>query len=221
MRWCRLPSVLPQMAYAQRYVPCLLMAQVTLRLKLTLSLSPRPGRGMPRDSCRSSKATRRVPRSPSKSNVQPSSSHADHVIQYEFRALQAERLVEVEAAKERYGASTVNFRVSLLEYKRLLTTKSLLHRLMLGAAAQGLQQWTGINGELLQLYSLIARLFLIRTKIAIIYYAPTIFGQIGLTGGSVGLLATGIVGVVNFVLTIPAVLFVDNVSFFGTSPREL
>lgn len=116
-------------------------------------------------------------------------------VQYEFRALQAERLVEIEAAKERYGASTVTFRVSLLEYKRLLTTRSLLYRLMLGAAAQGLQQWTGIN--------------------AIIYYAPTIFAQIGLTGGTIGLLATGVVGIVNFVMTIPAVLFVDN---FGRKP---
>ncbi|KAK4683736.1 MFS transporter, SP family, sugar:H+ symporter, partial [Tremellales sp. Uapishka_1] len=116
-------------------------------------------------------------------------------VQYEFRALQAERLVEVEAAKERYGMSEVNFKVSLLEYKRLFTTKPLLHRLFLGASAQGLQQWTGIN--------------------AIIYYAPTIFAQIGLTGNTIGLLATGIVGVVNFVFTFPAVLFVDN---FGRKP---
>jgi len=116
-------------------------------------------------------------------------------VQYEFRALQAERLVEIEAAKERYGVDNVTWKVSFLEYKRLFTTKPLLHRLMLGAAAQGLQQWTGIN--------------------AIIYYAPTIFEGIGLTGGTIGLLATGVVGIVNFVMTIPAVLFVDN---FGRRP---
>ncbi|WWD16346.1 hypothetical protein CI109_100772 [Kwoniella shandongensis] len=116
-------------------------------------------------------------------------------VQYEFRALQAERLVEREAAKERYGYEDVNFRVNVLEYKRLFTTKPLLHRLMLGAGAQALQQWTGIN--------------------AIIYYAPTIFESIGLSGGTIGLLATGVVGIVNFVFTIPAVLFVDN---FGRKP---
>ena len=117
-------------------------------------------------------------------------------VQYEFRALQAERLVEREAAKERYGQEDVNFRVTMLEYKRLFTTKPLLHRLMLGAGCQTLQQWTGMN--------------------AITYYAPTIFEQIGLTGagagGTISLLATGIIGIVKFVFTIPAVLFVDNVS---------
>ncbi|OXB33690.1 hypothetical protein LQV05_002417 [Cryptococcus neoformans] len=120
-------------------------------------------------------------------------------VQYEFRALQAERLVEREAAKERYGQENVNFRVTMLEYKRLFTTKPLLHRLMLGAGCQTLQQWTGMN--------------------AITYYAPTIFEQIGLTGagagGTISLLATGIIGIVKFVFTIPAVLFVDN---FGRKP---
>lgn len=67
----------------------------------------------------------------------------DPEVQYEFRALQAERLVEREAAKERYGHDDVDLKVSFWEYKRLLTTKPLLHRLMLGAGAQALQQWTG------------------------------------------------------------------------------
>ncbi|KFZ00912.1 hypothetical protein V500_00933 [Pseudogymnoascus sp. VKM F-4518 (FW-2643)] len=112
-------------------------------------------------------------------------------VQYEFSALQAERRAEREAARERYGADDVTWRTELLEYKRLLTTKALLRRVFLGAAAQGLGQWTGIN--------------------AIIYYAPTVFAQIGLSGGTIGLLATGVVGIVNFVMTFPAVLFVDNI----------
>ena len=65
---------------------------------------------------------------------------AEHVeVQYEFRALQAERLVEREAAKERYGSDTVTWKTNLKDYKRLFTTKPLLRRLMIGATAQGLQ----------------------------------------------------------------------------------
>lgn len=66
-------------------------------------------------------------------------------VRYEFRALQAERRAEREAARIRYGADDITWRVELLEYKRLLTTKPLLHRVFLGSAAQGLGQWTGIS----------------------------------------------------------------------------
>ena len=48
------------------------------------------------------------------------------------------------------------------------------------------------------------------------------FRQVGLTGDTVPILATGLVGVVNLVFTIPAVLFVDNlgrkkVLFYGAT----
>ena len=38
------------------------------------------------------------------------------------------------------------------------------------------QQWTGVN--------------------AILYYAPSIFNKLGLTGNTISLLATGVVGIV-------------------------
>lgn len=116
-------------------------------------------------------------------------------IQTEYMGLQAEKLVLQEEFQERYGVSEATWAISAKEYIRLLTTKTLLHRLSLGVAAQSFQQWSGIN--------------------AIIYYAPTIFRQVGLTGGTISILATGVVGVVNFVMTIPAVLWVDN---FGRRP---
>jgi MFS family permease len=52
------------------------------------------------------------------------------------------------------------------------------------------QQWTGVN--------------------FILYYAPFIFQSIGLTGNSISLLASGVVGIVMFLATIPAVLYVDK-----------
>jgi Sugar (and other) transporter len=41
-------------------------------------------------------------------------------------------------------------------------------------------------------------------------YAPQIFKAIGLTGNSIDLLATGVVGVINFFSTIPAIMFLDR-----------
>jgi len=52
------------------------------------------------------------------------------------------------------------------------------------------QQWTGIN--------------------AILYYAPTIFSDLGLTSNTISLLATGVVGILMFLATIPSVLYIDR-----------
>ena len=52
------------------------------------------------------------------------------------------------------------------------------------------QQWNGVN--------------------AILYYAPFIFDGFGFSGSTTSLLATGVVGVVMFLATIPAVLYVDR-----------
>lgn len=45
---------------------------------------------------------------------------------------------------------------------------------------------------------------------AIIYYAPQIFTQIGLSGNSFNLLATGVVGIINILSTILTILFLDR-----------
>lgn len=52
------------------------------------------------------------------------------------------------------------------------------------------QKWTGVN--------------------AILYYAPTIFQQLGLSSDTVSLLATGVVGILMWLATFPAVLWVDR-----------
>ena len=54
-----------------------------------------------------------------------------------------------------------------------------------------MQQWTGIN--------------------AVLYYAPSIFQSLGLTGNTISLLATGVVGIVMFIATLPAVLYIDKI----------
>ena len=44
----------------------------------------------------------------------------------------------------------------------------------------------------------------------ILYYAPFIFSGLGLAGNTTSLLASGVVGVVMFLATIPAVLYLDS-----------
>ncbi|ORY56995.1 general substrate transporter [Pseudomassariella vexata] len=46
---------------------------------------------------------------------------------------------------------------------------------------------------------------------AIIYYAPTMFAQLGLSGKTSGLLATGVYGIVNTLSTLPALFLIDRV----------
>jgi len=63
-------------------------------------------------------------------------------------------------------------------------------RVIVATVTMFFQQWTGIN--------------------AILYYAPTIFMELGLSSNTVGLLATGVVGIVMFLATIPSVLYIDK-----------
>ena len=44
-----------------------------------------------------------------------------------------------------------------------------------------------------------------------IYYAPTIFGQLGLSSNTTSLLATGVYGIVNTLSTLPAVFLIDKI----------
>lgn len=48
-----------------------------------------------------------------------------------------------------------------------------------------------------------------------LYYAPSIFAALGTSSNTTSLLATGVVGVLLFLATIPAVLYVDK---FGRKP---
>ncbi|GAA5814340.1 hypothetical protein MFLAVUS_007834 [Mucor flavus] len=78
--------------------------------------------------------------------------------------------------------------VGLMGYRDLFR-KGIFNRLIIGSLIMFFQQFTGMN--------------------ALIYYAPKIFQSVGLTGSSIALLATGVVGIINFVMTFPAVIYLD------------
>jgi len=71
----------------------------------------------------------------------------------------------------------------------------MFRRVIIATVTMTFQQWTGVN--------------------AVLYYAPTIFAQLGMSSNTTSLLATGVVGIAMFIATIPAVMYIDK---FGRKP---
>ena len=88
------------------------------------------------------------------------------------------------------GSFKSRFLIGFYEYASLVTNPSLFRRTTVACLIMTFQQWNGIN--------------------AINYYAPFIFQGFGFSRGTISLLATGVVGVLEFLFTIPAVLYVDK-----------
>ncbi|KZV68274.1 general substrate transporter [Peniophora sp. CONT] len=119
----------------------------------------------------------------------------DELIQIEYLEIKAQHLFEIEvnaAAFPQYqdGSFKSGFLLGFHSYLSLLTKKSLFFRVMVSSLTMFFQQWTGVN--------------------AILYYAPSIFQSLGLTGNTISLLATGVVGIVMHLATYPAVIWVDK-----------
>ncbi|KAK8164582.1 sugar transporter [Phyllosticta citrichinensis] len=87
----------------------------------------------------------------------------------------------------RFPGITSPVKLALRQYAELFVVRHLNRRLIIACLLQIIQQFTGIST-----------------------YAPTIFKDIGLSGNSVSLLATGVVGVINFFSTIPAIMYLDR-----------
>ncbi|KAF5327608.1 hypothetical protein D9619_004804 [Psilocybe cf. subviscida] len=118
------------------------------------------------------------------------------LVQIEFLEIRAQYLFEKETSELRFpqyqdGSRSSNFKLGLHEYMSLITDRSLLYRVAVGSLTMFFQQWTGIN--------------------AILYYAPSIFKNLGLEGNANSLLATGVVGIAMFLATIPAVIWIDKI----------
>lgn len=120
----------------------------------------------------------------------------DILVRIEFLEIKSLHMFEVETAREKYphlqdGSFTSNFKIGFNDYMSLITNKSLFKRTATACMIMVFQQWNGIN--------------------AINYYAPYIFEDMQLPGNTTTLLATGVVGIVEFLFTIPAVLWVDQI----------
>lgn len=117
------------------------------------------------------------------------------LVQIEYLEIKAQYLFEKEISEIKFpqyqdGTFSSNFKLGLHDYLSLLRTRTLLVRVLIGSLTMFFQQWTGVN--------------------AILYYAPSIFQNLGLTGSTTSLLATGVVGISMFLATIPAVIWIDD-----------
>ncbi|CAL5866466.1 uncharacterized protein PFLUO_LOCUS674 [Penicillium psychrofluorescens] len=112
------------------------------------------------------------------------------LVMNEYLEIKASIMLENTYAKDHFP-NLSGFRLHLAQYMTFLTTWSRFKRLAIGCCVMFFQQFMGCN--------------------AMIYYAPTIFGQLGLDGNTTSLLATGVYGIVNCLSTLPALFWIDKV----------
>ncbi|CZR61521.1 probable MFS quinate transporter [Phialocephala subalpina] len=118
------------------------------------------------------------------------------LVQIEYLEIKAESLFEERAfqrsfpnlaAKEQRSVWVHEF----AQYVNCVRTMDNFKRVCTAWLVMFFQQWSGID--------------------AIIYYAPQVFVSLGLSSGTISLLATGVTGVVFFISTLPAMLIIDKV----------
>jgi len=120
----------------------------------------------------------------------------DHeLIELEFLEIKAQSLFEKRTTAEHFpaladGSAMSTIKLQFVAAGSLFKSMPMFRRVLLATVTMFFQQWTGIN--------------------AILYYAPTIFSDLGLSGNTTNLLATGVVGIAMWLATIPAVLYVDK-----------
>ncbi|KAB2579831.1 Polyol transporter 5 [Lasiodiplodia hormozganensis] len=120
----------------------------------------------------------------------------DHeLIELEFAEIRAQSLFEKKTLAEKFPhlsepTAWNTFKLQWVAIGSLFKTMPMFRRVIVATVTMFFQQWTGIN--------------------AILYYAPQIFNKLGMSSNAVSLLATGVVGIVMFIATIPAVMYVDK-----------
>ncbi|KAG1751451.1 D-xylose-proton symporter [Suillus paluster] len=108
-------------------------------------------------------------------------------VRFEYLEIMAEVRFTREVTKAAYP-NAGPFGQSINNYRALVSSRPKFKRLIVGCLTMVYQQ-----------------------NMAIIYYAPTIFGQLGLDPNTTSLFATGIFGIVNMVATLPAIILLDSV----------
>jgi len=118
------------------------------------------------------------------------------LINLEMIEIQAEAKFEDEINGERFpdlvkpGPMNL-FKLQMARFGLLFSSWAMFRRTAVACLMQFFQQMTGID--------------------CIVYYAPTIFAGLGLSGRTTSLLASGVIGIVFVICTIPAIALIDKV----------
>ncbi|CRG87078.1 Quinate permease [Talaromyces islandicus] len=120
----------------------------------------------------------------------------DEAVELEFLEIKAQSLFEKRSIAEKFPhlaepTAMNTLKLQFVAIGSLFKTMPMFRRVIVATFTMFFQQWTGIN--------------------AVLYYAPTIFGALGMSTNTTSLLATGVVGIVMFVTTIPMMLYVDKI----------
>ncbi|KAG8992509.1 hypothetical protein FRB94_011536 [Tulasnella sp. JGI-2019a] len=112
----------------------------------------------------------------------------DSLVQLEHLEVRAQKLFEQETSAEKFpdyqdGSFRSRFLLDFYGYVSILGNYQIFRRVFVGALVMFFQQWNGIN----------------------------IFSNLGLSGNSTNLLATGVVGIVMFFATFPTVMYLDRI----------
>ncbi|KAL1848643.1 hypothetical protein Plec18170_007953 [Paecilomyces lecythidis] len=136
----------------------------------------------------------------------------DHpLLELEFLEIKSQSLFEKRTEKEKFPhlerSNTWSYiKLEAVGFASLFKTWPMFRRVMVATVTMTFQQWTGVN--------------------AVLYYAPSIFAQLGMSSNTTSLLATGVVGIAMFIATvsnspnsytspsnslqIPAVMYIDH-----------
>ncbi|KAI7970815.1 hypothetical protein EIK77_007995 [Talaromyces pinophilus] len=111
------------------------------------------------------------------------SAAMDEVIELEFLEIKAQSMFEKRSTAEKFPhlqeqTAWNTFKLQFVAIGSLFKTMPMFRRVIVATVTMFFQQWTGIN--------------------AVLYYAPSIFGALGLSSNTTSLLATGVVGIGTF-----------------------
>ncbi|OKL61947.1 hypothetical protein UA08_02233 [Talaromyces atroroseus] len=120
----------------------------------------------------------------------------DEAVELEFLEIKAQSMFEKRSTAESFPHLAEQtpwntFKLQFVAISSLFRTKPMFRRVIVATVTMFFQQWTGIN--------------------AVLYYAPSIFAALGLSSNTTSLLATGVVGIVMFITTIPMMVYVDRI----------